>query len=244
MTHRTSTTAPALSAWQRAVGVQLASAIERGAGAHAPAHDGAAPAADAPLRSRWRVAAGAAAPPSTLQALAREQAGDPAGRARANALMTQCLAHYRTHIRPDDEADDAGVALACFLAACVQAGTGIAATPARWRATLDWVEAWTGEGLDWASVPPAEQADFFARMASLGVAVGEWSVVASRQGEAAMHSARLLAASSLRAQLGLALGPLAATLRSLERPPAAGDPDWGEPELLKAPTTPLKGERL
>lgn len=236
--------APALSDWQRAVGVQLASAIERGATAHAPAHDGLEPPADAPLHSRWRVAPGTVAPPSTMQALAREQAGDPAGRARAGALMAQCLAHYRSHIRPDDEADDAGVALACFLAACVQAETGLAATPARWRATLAWMEAWSGEGLDWAAVPPADQADFFSRMASLGVAVGEWSVVASRQGEAAMRSARLLAASTLRAQLGLALGPLAATLRNLERTPAAGDPDWGEPELPKAPTTPLKGERL
>lgn len=235
------------SAWQQALGERLAAALARGAGAHPPARDGAAVGGDAPMRSHWHVAARGSGPSAALEGLARAQAVDAVGRARAGSLLARCLQHYREQIRPDDDTDDAGVALACFLAACVQAQEGRAVTPERWRAVLDWVEAWVADGLDWAGTPPGQQADFFERMASLAVAIGEWSVVASRQGEAAMRSAQMLARSSLRAQLGLDLEALSATLRGLgpaPAPQAAGDPSWGDAELPKAPTTRAAGKRL
>jgi hypothetical protein len=243
------------SPWQQAVGRRLAHALARGSTVHPPAHDGAAPDAQAPLRSPWRVARrGTGVPSAAMQALAREQARDPAGRAQAASLMARCLRHYREQIRPDDEDDDAGVALACFLAACVQAQDGRAVTPERWRAVHDWVQAWAGDGdgdsgsgAAWDTTPPAQQADFFERMACMAVAIGEWTVVASRQGESAMRSAQMLAASSLRAQLGLELSALSATLRAggaRAAAGAAGDPSWGDAELPKAPTTPGAGERL
>lgn len=235
------------SPWQRALGQRLAEALAHGAALHAPVHDQPATERE-PLRSRWRVARRAPGVPSTaLQSLARAQANDPAGRARATSLMARCLQHYREQIRPDDDEDDAGVALACFLAACAQAQDGRAVTPQRWQAVHDWLDAWVADGLDWAGVPRAQQADFFERMASLAVAIGEWSVVASRQGEAAMRSAQMLAASSLRAQLGLALPTVAAALRTLDAAgatSAAADPSWGDAELPKAPTVSAPAKRL
>lgn len=232
------------SAWQRAVAQRLAIALERGLLVHAPVHDNAAD--DRPLRSRWRLPRAPEGSPSpALQALARLQAADPAGRARAGSLMSRCLRHYREQIRPDDEEDDAGVALACFLAACVQAQEGEAVTLPRWRALLHWIEAWADEGLDWSAAPRSERADFFERMASLAVAIGEWSVVASRQGPAAVRSAQLLARSSLEGQLGLDLRALTAAVRGMPAPSeAAGDPSWGDAELPKAPTVPSEGQRL
>jgi hypothetical protein len=236
------------SAWQQAVGRQLAEALARGAGTHPPARDDAAAGDEAPLRSRWLVARRSSGTPSpALQALARHQAPDPAGRAKAGSLLARCLQHYREQIRPDDEDDDAGVALACFLAACVQAQDGLAVTPERWRAVHDWVEAWVADGLDWEGAPADQRGDFFERMACLAVAIGEWSVVASRQGEAAVRSAQLLARTSLQAQLGLSLETLASVVRGLDAAqprPAAGDPSWGDAELPKAPTSTAAGERL
>lgn len=225
-----STHAPIPSTWQETLGRQLAQALTRGLGAQPPARDGA-PADAEPLRSHWRVARqaqGAALSP-TLQALAHQQAGDAVGRARAGSLLTRCLQHYREQIRPDDEAeDDAGVALACFLAACVQAQEGRAVTPERWRAVHDWILAWAADGLDWDAVPAGEQAAFFERMASLAVAIGEWSVVASRQGAAAVRSAQMLARSSLQGQLGLEIEALSAVLRALDAS-AAGSPFAAKP---------------
>lgn len=237
---------PPPSPWQQAVGARLATALAGATHAHAPARDGTHAPDDAPLRSRWQVAPRRDTTSAALQALAHAQAVDPAGRARAGSLLARCLQHYREQIRPDDEDDDAGVALACFLAACVQAQEGQAVTPQRWRAVHDWVEAWAADGLDWEGTPPDQQADFFERMACLAVAIGEWSVVASRQGAEAMRSAQLLARSSLRAQLGLDLEPLCAVLRALDAQPpqAAGDPSWGDAELPKAPTSTAAGRRL
>ena len=234
------------SAWQRAVAQRLALALDRGLLMHAPVHDRTED-DDSSLRSRWRMprTPAGSSPSPAVQALARLQAPDPAGRARAGSLMSRCLQHYREQIRADDEEDDAGVALACFLAACVQAQEGQAVTLSRWRAVLHWVEAWADEGLVWAAVPPAEQADFFERMASLAVAIGEWSVVASRQGPAAVRSAQLLARSSLEGQLGLELQALSAVVRAIPAPSkAAGDTSWGDAELPKAPTVPPEGKRL
>jgi hypothetical protein len=236
------------SAWQQAVGRRLAEALARSPATHPPARDGSAAGEDAPVASRWRVARRSVGTPSpALQALTRQQAADPAGRAKAGTLLARCLQHYREQIRPDDDDDDAGVALACFLAACVQAQDGLAVTPERWRAVHDWVEAWVAEGLDWDGTPADQQADFFERMACLAVAIGEWSVVASRQGDAAVRSAQLLARASLQAQLGLTLDALSSVVRRLDAVQprrAAGDPSWGDAELPKAPTSTPAGERL
>lgn len=229
-------------AWQRSVGQRIAAALASAGVAHAPAADRPAGPAGPPA-SRWRVArAQASGPAPAIPALARAQAADPAGRARAQALMGRCLQHYREQIRPDDSEDDAGAALACFLAACVQARVGEAVTLPRWQAVLDWLEAWAADGLDWGAAPVAEQRDFFERMACMAVAIGEWSVLASRQGEAAMRSAQALARNSLRAQLDLDLEALATVLQRL--PGAAANPSWGDAELPKAPTTREPGRRL
>ncbi|HSI59253.1 MAG TPA: DUF6683 family protein [Ideonella sp.] len=231
------------AAWQQAVGQRLAEALARSRSAHAPAHDRPAGAADQPWVSRWQVAPRSST--RSMAELARRQARDPAGRARAQSLFERCLRHYREQLRPLDRQDDAGVALACLLAACIQAQSLQAVTLPRWRAVHDWLEAWVADDLDWDGAPIEQRQDFFERMACLAVAIGEWTVQASRQGEPAIRTAQALARGSLKAELGLSIEQLADGLSGVMAPAGAGtDPSWGEAELPKAPTTRAPGDLL
>jgi hypothetical protein len=68
--------------------------------------------------------------------LARAHPGDAAARESAQRLYERCLQHYRTVLRPQDEGvglDDAGAAVAAFVAANLGALHGQRVTPAMLR---------------------------------------------------------------------------------------------------------------
>ncbi len=215
--------------WQRSLGERLSAALKRSLAAYPAAEDSAAPA------PRWPV-------PRAAEAHAAQALAGPDG--TLAQLFAQCLRLYREQLQrtPDD---DVLRALACFLCACAQALEGHAVTPERWQRTADWLGLWLLPDEAEATAPIEERQQSFERLATLAVAVGEWSVQASRQGETAMASARLMAAEHLRHELDLDAGLLLRALRwqgliSADR----NTPSWDDAELPKAPTVRNEDLRL
>ncbi len=231
------------SAWQQRVGRRLADALTHSLVVDAPRVDAALPVGERSA-SPWCVAPAAAS--TGAQALARMQARSARERAAVQAIFERCLRHYRQVLRGGTEAqDDAAAALACCLAAVLQAVDGHAVTPERWRAIQAWLQTWVLEGLGWNAAPLAERQSFFERMAILAVALGEWSVQASRQGTVAVASARVMARRCLAAELGLDADDLLRAMRCMQIVPTpAADPSWGGAELPKAPTYGAACDRL
>ena len=126
--------------------------------------------------------------------------------------------------------DDLGRALAAYLGACRQASDHEPLSPERWQAVTQWLKAWVIDELPWDDAPLAERQDAFERFAVLAVALGEWTVQASRQGGAQQASATWMARNSLRNQLGLDLTALCSVLRGLDAPTAV-DPSAAPEEL-------------
>jgi hypothetical protein len=158
-------------------------------------------------------------------------------------LATRCLQHYRTQLAPDREQDDVGVALAAYLGACRQAFDRQPLDLPRWQAVAQWVKAWVIDELPWDDAPLAERQDAFERFAVLAVALGEWTVQASRQGSGQQASATWMARSSLRGQLGLDLPTLCAVLRAQDAK-TAGNPsavasELGAPAYRQQPQDPV-----
>jgi hypothetical protein len=227
-------------ALQQAIGQALLQALQRSGTAHPPA--GLAPATGHGLPvSDWLVpparhgsGVGAAA-----QALTAAQVSTPVERARLAGLLQRCLLHYRSQLRQDEQTDDAGAALACCLAAVLQAVVQQAVTPARWQGTLDWIRTWAEIQPLWDAAPLEQRQDFFERMAILAAALGEWAVQASRQPGQAPLAARSLAKLCLQQQLGLQAAPLVQALQRFGVCDGdADDPSWGDAEL---PTVPAFG---
>lgn len=201
--------------WQTALGRRLSQALEQSRLAHAPLTDAGAP--HEALSTRWRLPARAVQQSTAAVALA-EMLGT--GGAPAE-LLTRCLQHYRTQLAPDRERDDLGVALAAYLGACRQAFDQQPLDLQRWQAVVQWVKAWVIDELPWDDAQLAERQDAFERFAALAVALGEWTVQASRQGGAQQASATWMARNSLRGQLGLDLPALCAVLRAQDAKTAA-----------------------
>jgi hypothetical protein len=197
--------------WQQALGQRLAQALAIARLAHAPQAD-----ASASTATHWQLPA-------------REQTADGAaaalkellGVSATPALLAQCLQHYRQQLGAGAAQDDLGVALAAYLGACRQAFDQEPLTPQRWQAIQQWLRAWVLDELPWDDAPLAQRQEAFERFAVLAVALGEWTVQASRQGQAMAASATWMARSSLRGQLGLDLPALCAVLRSLDTATAA-----------------------
>jgi len=148
-------------------------------------------------------------------------------------------------LRASEPEDDAGAALACFLAACLQGLQGHAVTPERWQALATWVNDFVDAQAAWQAAPAAEQQDFFERMAILAAAVGEWSVQASRQGAAAIAAARAMATQHLKAQLGLDAADWVHAMRHLQIVAGhAANPSWGDAELPTVPAFGVQDHRL
>lgn len=227
-------------ACQLALGAQIREALARSTRAHAPASDAGAP----PPLHAWPVPA--AAEPVAPQALAGADAA-------LASLFARCLQYYRTQLRPalaGDTADTATeddwlAALACFLCACAQSLSGHAVTPERWRAVQQWLAAWVSPPAqaDATGADLTSQQHSVERLATLAAAIGEWSVQASRQGSAAIASARLMAGQHLQGELGLDGAALLAAWRVLGLLPGNA-PSWDDAELPKAPTVRVKGQRL
>lgn len=210
------------NSWQAALGQRLAQALAQSRLAHAPRTD-----ADGEgLATRWRLPSRAVEPSTAAGALS-EMLGLPA----QAGLVTHCLQHYRNQLAPERAGDDLGLALAAYLGACRQAFDQEALSPQRWRAVTQWLKAWVVDELPWDDVPLAQRQDAFERFAVLAVALGEWTVQASRQGKAQQASATWMARSSLKGQLGIDLPALCAVLRGLDAPATAADPSAGHAEI-------------
>lgn len=208
--------------WQTALGQRLAQALAQSRLAHAPRADDESDG----LATRWHLPSRAVEPSTAAGALS-EMLGLPA----QAGLVTHCLQHYRNQLAPERAGDDLGLALAAYLGACSQAFDQEALSPQRWRAITQWLKAWVIDELPWDDVPLAQRQDAFERFAVLAVALGEWTVQASRQGKAQQASATWMARSSLKAQLGLDLPALCAVLRALDMPPTTANPSVGQAEI-------------
>ena len=209
--------------WQSALGQRIEQALARSRLAHAPLSD-AAPAEPA---TRWRLPPRPAADNQVAGAL-----GELLGGAAAQAeLIAHCLQHYRQQLAGGAAEDDLGAALAAYLGACRQAFDQEALTPQRLQAITQWVKAWVMDELPWDDAPLAQRQDAFERFAVLAVALGEWTVQASRQGKAQQASATWMARNSLHAQLGLDLDALCAVLGRQDLGAAAANPSAGASEL-------------
>lgn len=200
--------------WQSALGRRLAQALEQSRFAHAPLADGAG--GHDVGSTRWRLPSRVAEPVTAVAAL-----GEMIGMAAQPSLANHCLQHYRNQLAQGRAEDDLGVALAAYLGACRQAFDHEALSTQRWQAITEWVKAWVVDELPWDETPLAQRQDAFERFAVLTVALGEWTVQASRQGTAQQASATWMARNSLRAQLGLDLPALCAVLRNLDAATAA-----------------------
>lgn len=211
--------------WQSALGQRLAKAMQQSRLAHAPLAE-----AEADLAAtRWRLPARPVAQSSAASALTELLAmGTPAAH---GDLLKRCLDHYRRQLAADATQDDLGRALAAYLGACRQAFDQEALSPARWQAITHWLKAWVIDELPWEEAPLAQRQDAFERFAALAVALGEWTVQASRQGKAQQASATWMARTTLRGQLGLDLPELCAVLRGLDTSTTAADPSATHAEI-------------
>jgi hypothetical protein len=155
--------------------------------------------------------------------LSRAHPGGAAARERARALYERCLRHYRSVLRPQDEPtgrDDAGAAVAAFVAANLAALQGEAVTPRTLRALERQLHGITRVSSGWKGAPLVERQAYFEQMALLAVLVGESAVQAGPQGPEAVARVRQAARGYLQQLLGLepdhlTLGPdgLAVRLR-------------------------------
>ncbi|KQV88443.1 DUF6683 family protein [Pelomonas sp. Root1237] len=205
------TTSASPNPWQSALGHRLAQALEQSRFAHAPQADAASELG----ATRWRLPSRVAEPTGAAAALS-----EMLGTGAQAGLVTHCLQHYRNQLAPGRAEDDLGVALAAYLGACRQAFDHEALSPQRWQAITQWVKAWVIDELPWDDAPLLQRQDAFERLAVLTVALGEWTVQASRQGGAHQASATWMARNSLQGQLGLDLPALCAVLRNLDGGPA------------------------
>jgi hypothetical protein len=180
------------SPWQSTMATQLVAALREAVRISPGATADATP--NVELATGWRVARGDIA-------AASRQLAPPGGQA---ALYLRCLVHYRDELRAQDKTnDDAGVALACFICAALQALEGEAVTIPRWTAVTQWLRREVEPRVDWASASLDEQRDVFARTALLAAAVGEWSLEASKRDALSQETARTMARSHLQHELGL-----------------------------------------
>jgi hypothetical protein len=91
----------------------------------------------------------------------------------------------------------------------------------RWSKLTTWLARNVLPAVDWARASTPEQQQFFARMALLAVALGEWSLEASKRGAAAQATARLMAKQHLEVEFGVDAELLLKSMRWLDVIPAA-----------------------
>lgn len=211
--------------WQSALGHRLTKALQQSRLAHAPLAEAEADRA----ATRWRLPARPVAQSGAAAALTELLAmGTPAAHSE---LLQRCLSHYRSQLAAHAPQDDLGQALAAYLGACRQAFDAEPLRPERWQAITQWLKAWVIDELPWDDAPLGQRQDAFERFAALAVALGEWTVQASRQGKAQQASATWMARTTLRGQLGLDLPELCAVLRGLDTPATAANPSVARAEI-------------
>jgi hypothetical protein len=132
----------------------------------------------------------------------------PPGSARdeAQTLYTGCLRHYRDTLAPQDrdsDIDDAGVAVAHFVAANLFALGSPRATPAMLEHLQRQLLPAARTSSNWSAVSTAERQMFFEQVALLAVLIDGMAQHALVQGAAAQAKVRDAARLYLRQFLGL-----------------------------------------
>lgn len=219
--------------WQRHWGARVAHGLAACLHSRPAASDGAG----LPEPTAWLLARGE---PTTAAAdLAALQAPRGAARQQAQALYEQCLKHYRENLAaatvPDARHDDLGAAMACYLAATLQALRGHVASPQRWLALRHWVLAWAGPQPGDDEVPLAQRREALERLATLAAALGEWSAQAPRQGATGVRAVQVMARQWLQRELGVNADALERAMVQQGIVPA-DNPSWGDTALPKHPT--------
>lgn len=111
----------------------------------------------------------------------------PVDRDAARAMYERCLAHYREHVRlsdpdADPDVDDAALAVAYFVAANMQALSGVQVTQAtlqRLKRQLAMVARLTSR---WDTAGPRERQIYFEKMAILSVLMDHCATQALQRG--------------------------------------------------------------
>lgn len=144
--------------------------------------------------------------PLAPERLAAAHPGGPQQQREARALYERCLVHYREVVRAtqaDGGLDDVGAAVACFVAANIQALQGVSVTPAmllRLERQLGGVAQLSSA---WSTATARERQLYFEQMAILAVLIRETSAHAALQGPVAVDNVRRAARGYLRELLGL-----------------------------------------
>jgi hypothetical protein len=147
-----------------------------------------------------------------------------AARVEAEALYQGCLRHYRDAVQAQDlpcDSDDAGAAVAHFVAACVHALDGTRATPEMLTTLQRQLLPLARSGANWATASVAERQMFFEQVALLAVLIDGLAQHAGAKGAAAMAQVRGAARVYLRQFLGLDPDTLALDANGLTLRPEA-----------------------
>jgi len=155
-----------------------------------------------------------AAEPRGPSRLAQAHLEGPA-RAEAEALYAGCLRHYRSAIRPHDEADDAGAAVAHFVAANLFAIGAEPATPTMLERLQRQLLPVARAASNWMSTSTVERQMFFEQVALLSVLIGGMAQHANAHGAAAQAKVRDAARQYLQKFLGLNPDTLALNAQGL-----------------------------
>lgn len=145
-------------------------------------------------------------------------------RAEAEALYHGCLRHYRDTVRAQDlpaDSDDAGAAVAHFVAACIHALDGTRATPEMLAFLQRQLLPLARSSANWATASVAERQVFFEQVALLAVLIDGMAQHAGANGAAAVAKVRGAARVYLRQFLGLDPDTLALDASGLTLRPEA-----------------------
>lgn len=144
--------------------------------------------------------------PMAPMRLAASQPGDVKARAQASAVYHRCLEAYRKGVRPQDNelgVDDAGAAVAFFVAANLEALHGVKASPEVLLGVERQLIRIVRASWRWEDISVAERQFLFEQMAVLGVFVAGLWERAPTQGQAAIANVRAIARRYLQQFLGL-----------------------------------------
>ena len=144
----------------------------------------------------------AAATPTAPQLLSRSHAS-PREKHAAQALYTRCLRHFRQKVQANLEQDDAALAAACFVLACLAALRDVKTGTAELALVERQMRHRMGQSAAWMQAPLAERQTAFEQFALLGVLVGESAWAARQQGRAALQHVQTAARGYLMQLLGL-----------------------------------------
>jgi hypothetical protein len=170
------------------------------------------------------------APTSVAPAwFANAHAGDAAMKEQLRTLYETCLKTYRDAVRPQDAAlrvDDAGAALAFFVAANLYALHGVEPSPEIQQRLEEQLASMARRNSAWESASIAERQLYFEQMAVLGVLVAGMFKRAGLEGPAARAHVRDAARGYMFQMLGinpdlLTLGSEGLALRSAQTRRAA-----------------------